>query len=855
MGYLPWEIRKVLREKLSLKGAPVYLIDGSSFLYRAFYAFPDLKRSDGFPTNAIYIVLRILLRLMREEKPGYAALFMDGKGPTFRNEIFQDYKAQRPKMPEDLSVQIEPLLDAVGYLGFKTYVSNGVEADDLIAGQTETLKKDHPVVIVASDKDLRQLLDDQVVMWDPGGKKEVIMTVSDFKKQTGLTPDQWPDYQALVGDKSDNIPGVPGIGPKSASALLADFPSLETIRDDFENIPANFQKKLKDHLEKIFIYRELTRLKKDSQPEIKAHEIRVQPLDNASLTAFLEKFEFRTLLREAGSLAGRKVEKKSSMLAEGQPFVTRKSGLPDLNSVQCAGIVPEGKLLLVGVDSEEWELNSRDQSDFSGIKKYVFSLKELARIDSEWLESPVSEFFDISLAAYLLNTEAREYDYKHIYRAYSQEISVHKDNKAQAALQLGLLLQKRIADADLLPLLEKLEMPLIPVLLKMERAGIGIDLKEFSEFLEMVKEKLDKLTRDIFAQAGKMFNIRSTQQTATVLFEDLALKPRRKTPGGAYSTSNVVLEAMKGDHPIIELILQYRTFEKLRSTYLEPLPGKVGKDGRLHTTFNQLATATGRLSSSNPNLQNIPIRGEFGPKTRSCFVARAGQMLVSADYSQIELRILAHMSQDPNLLQSFARKEDIHTRTAGLLFEKDIADVNSDERRKAKTINFGLLYGMGPQKMSRELLISLDEAKKFIKIYFSKLEKVRKFYDDIEKTASSKGYVTTIAGRRRLLPDINSRNSNLAQQAGRMAINTVVQGSAADVIKKAMLAVDRDPELRRMGAVLILQIHDELLMEVDQQYAEEAGARLAYVMSSVEKFDVPLEVDWGIGKNWAEAHE
>ncbi|MCA1742836.1 MAG: DNA polymerase I, partial [Desulfovibrionales bacterium] len=454
-----------------------------------------------------------------------------------------------------------------------------------------------------------------------------------------------------------------------------------------------------------------------------------------------------------------------------------------------------------------------------------------------------------------LNTEAREYDFEHIYRVYSPEIDVPSDNKALAALKIGQLLEKRLETSGLDSLMYQLEMPLIPILIKMENAGIGIDLKAFSAFLNKVKDKLDELTKEIYSHAGKKFNIRSTQQTSIVLFEELGLKPRRKTPGGAHSTSNVVLEAMKGDHPIIELILQYRTFEKLRSTYLEPLPAKVDKNGRLHTTFNQLATATGRLSSSNPNLQNIPIRGEFGPRMRSCFIAGPGKMLVGADYSQIELRILAHMSQDPNLLDSFSKNEDIHSRTAGLLFEKDISQVSTDERRKAKTINFGLLYGMGPQKLGRELSISLEEAKKFIKIYFSKLDKVRQFYEDIEESASSKGYVTTIAGRRRLLPDINSRNANLVQQARRMAINTVVQGSAADVIKKAMLAVDKDEELIKMGAELILQVHDELLLEVDKDVVSEAGQRLAEIMSQVEDFDVALTVDWGTGINWGQAHD
>ncbi len=846
-----------LKSKISLRGDPVFLIDGSSFLYRAFYAFPDLKRADGFPTNAIYIVLRILFKLIREEKPKYAAFFIDGKGSTFRNQIYKDYKAQRPGMPEDLAVQIDPLLEGVRHMGFKTFVSNGVEADDLIAGQTQVLKEDHPVVIVASDKDLRQLLDDRVVMWDPGVKKEVLMTVDDFRQVTGLEPGQWPDYLALVGDSSDNIPGVPGIGPKTAAIIMKRFPNLESIRDRFDELAPKDQKKIKDHLENIFTYRELTRLKLDCGQELAARDLIVEPINRKSLAEFLEKYEFRSLLRELPVTSVKK-EIHHSLLARKDEPLFRKKGLPDITLNERVGLFPLTDGFLLGVKDDEWKVEKKPEElleILSGATVYVFSLKEMAGSNRSWLSSGIASFFDISLAAYLLDTEARQYDFEHIFNVFSSEVDVRAENKGLAALKIGILLEKRIKSAGLESLMRDLEMPLIPVLLKMEEVGIGIDLNAFSVFLEKVRERLEELTAEIFSLAGKEFNIRSTLQAAVVLFDELKLKPRRKTPGGSFSTSNVVLEAMKADHPIIRLILEFRTLEKLRSTYLEPLPGKVCPDQRLHTTFNQLATATGRLSSSNPNLQNIPIRGKFGPRMRACFVPGPGKSLVAADYSQIELRVLAHMSKDPNLLDAFSGGEDIHNRTAGLLFEKDISSVTADERRKAKTINFGLLYGMGPQKLSRELTISLDEAKEFIRIYFSKLDKVRKFYEDIEKFAFEKGYVTTIAGRRRLLPDINSRNSNIAKQAGRMAVNTVVQGSAADVIKKAMLAVDSDEELKSLGAVLILQVHDELLIEVDRSRAENAARRLADIMIRVEKFDVPLEVDWGFGDNWAEAHK
>ena len=397
-----------------------------------------------------------------------------------------------------------------------------------------------------------------------------------------------------------------------------------------------------------------------------------------------------------------------------------------------------------------------------------------------------------------------------------------------------------------------LETPLTDVLVRMQRRGVRISRERFGEFLDQVQAELDRLSASIHELAGEEFNIRSSQQLGDILFSRLGLSSRQKTPGGAQSTSSAVLESLAGRHPIVDQVLEFRMYEKLRSTYLEPLPRLADDRDRVHTTFNQLATATGRLSSSNPNLQNIPIRGALGPKMRSCFVASPGNLLVAADYSQIELRVLAHMSGDPTLLAAFAEGDDIHARTARLLFDK--TEVSTDERRRAKTINFGLLYGMGPQKLGRELGIGLKEAKEFIAVYFEKLSRVRQFYEEIEESAKALGYVTTLAGRRRMLPEIHSRNVNLAQQARRMAINTVVQGSAADIIKKAMLEVDKSPVIDQAGGVLILQVHDELLLEAPAETARQVGEAVEGVMSSVYALNVPLAVDWGTGPSWNEAH-
>ncbi len=845
----------MLKGNILHSNEPVILIDGSSFLYRAFYAYPDLKRSDGFPTNAIYIVLRMLLKLLKEENPSYMGFFMDGRGPTFRHEIYDEYKAQRPMMPEGLSSQVQPLLQAVHLLGIPGYVAEGLEADDLIAGYTQRLKQEHPVVIVASDKDLKQLLDEQVYLWDPSNKSNKPISAQDFREETGIDPAQWPDFQALVGDSSDNIPGIPGVGPKTALNWLRRFFDLEELEKNLDQLKPKEQEKLKAHLEDVYLYRKLTRLKLDCLQEAGLKDLQVKEPDGAGLVDFLHQYEFKSLLEELPPEM-QTLSREQKQESREQAADLEAQHLPYCSGRDC-GVFPLETGFLVALESKEWQVHDADwlRERVQGCKKYFFFLKESLKTDSAWLKEPVSLFLDISLGAYLLNPEERDYGYERIFNAYAPEVRVHKENKALAALRIGQLMEERLKSAGLDRLLLDLEMPLIPVLCRMESAGVSIDLEAFREFLEEVQKRLQELTEQIYIQAGREFNIRSTQQTAQVLFQELGLKPKRKTSTGAYSTSNVVLEAMRQEHPIVELILEYRTLEKLRSTYLEPLPRKVDSSGRLHTTFNQTATATGRLSSSNPNLQNIPIRGEFGPKMRACFTASQGKLLVGADYSQIELRVLAHMSKDPNLLEAFAGHEDIHQRTAGLLWDKDVNQVTRDERRKAKTVNFGLLYGMGPQKLARELNISMEEAKQFIQVYFSKLKKVRAFYQSVEDQAQEQGYVTTLSGRRRLLPDINSRNENLAQQARRTAVNTVIQGSAADVIKKAMLAVDGDEKLSSLGAVLLLQVHDELLLEVDEARARDAGERVSGIMSGVETFEVPLVVEWGVGKNWAQAHD
>lgn len=880
-----------VREKLNLSESPLYIIDGSAFFYRGFHAYPDLKRSDGFPTNALFIVLRVLLKVLREEKPDYMGFMLDGKGKNFRHELYSNYKAQRPPMPDDLIAQVEPLKEAIKLLGIPLIVSSGIEADDCIASLTDKFKKDRPVIILGADKDLKQCLDDNVFMWDPAGRKDKITTLEEFCESTGLNPDQWADFQALVGDSADNIPGVPGVGKVTATKLMAKYPTLEDIRDNYDKLQPAIKKKMKDELENIFIYRQLTRLKTDTCSDVTLDDLEVKNPDAEGIAAYLENYEFKSMIREVAAL-GPKVSKKKA--AETKPEasakksdsgqlslfgddatpqaaeklklkkITSAADLPDFTGKDL-GLIRDKKAYIIGFEEDEFiaEVSSEEMARAVSSAAIIATpdVKSLLRLDEGWRKITHARWFDLGLAAYLLNPEDRNYKWTRLRSLVFHEENfsdrtekLHPDSQGQAALVLKDIFMPRMKSAGLDKLMVELETPLIHVLADMEEAGITIDLAAFSGFLDEVNSKITDLTKGIYDKAGETFNIRSSQQMSTVLFENLSLKPGGKTPGGAFSTANDVLEKLVTEHPVISDILEYRKMEKLRSTYLEPLPKLVDSDSRIHTNFNQLATATGRLSSSGPNLQNIPIRGDFGKRMRACFTAGKGLRLAAADYSQVELRVLAHFSNDHNLISAFEADEDIHSRTAALLFEKTPEEISKDERSNAKTINFGLIYGMGPQKLARELQITMNEAKEFIEKYFSKLGTLKEFYDNVIEEARHKGYVTTLSGRRRLIPELHSESPQMLSQARRQAINTIIQGSAADIIKMAMIKVSENLEIKELGGRLILQIHDELIVEGPEENIEQIGSLLQQDMQNVMELSVPLKVDLGLGRNWAQAH-
>ncbi len=835
---------------LGWKTAPLFLVDGHAFLHRGFHAYPDFRAPDGFPTSALFFILRLLLKILREEQPRHLAFVTEGRGPTFRHERYPGYKAARPTMAEDLAVQLPAVHEAVAALGIPVLSQDGCEADDVLASLAARFA-DHGVVLVGADKDLVQCLGPSVVLWDPAGRGERITTAEDIRATYGIIPQQWPDFQALTGDPVDNIPGVPKVGPKTASRLLQRHPTLEALCANLALLPPKERDLLAPHLEAVFLYRELTTLRRDCLAGCTVDDLTLQPADPEALLRLVRRYGFRSLEAEIRALAGVPTPTPQSEEAGAahcsQPCTWE--ALPPLAGEEVALWGDDGEIELAS-EKTVWQLPAqRPPQVLERAIVFVCSAKRLYR--NGWSVEPWAGLWDVELMAYLLDPEARDYSWP---RLASQVLQNPAAKGAQALLQVGRCLRQRLGEAGLEKLYQDLELPLVQVLVAMEQRGIALDGARCAALRAEVERRLEELTAAIHREAKGPFNIRSNQQLAEVLYDRLGLRVSRKTAGGARSTAQEALEGLRGVHPVVDLVLEFRMYEKLRSTYLVPLPAAADAVGRIHTTFNQLATATGRLSSSDPNLQNIPIRGPLGEAMRACFVAPSGRVLVAADYSQIELRVLAHLSADPTLVAAFRAGEDIHARTASLLFDLPPEKVGKEERRTAKTINFGLLYGMGPAKLARELAISQSEAKGFIERYFEKLAGVRQFYARVEEEAKRQGVVRTLAGRQRLVPGISSANPMIAQAARRMAINTIVQGSAADIIKMAMLAVEQDREIRALGGELILQVHDELVLEVPSETAAAVSARVVACMTEVVELGVPLVVDVGTGPDWATAH-
>jgi DNA polymerase I len=878
----------------------ILLIDASSLIYPAFHVMGELKTSTGFPTGAIYGYARTVLMLLREYPSQYVAVAFDSRGPTHRHEKFSEYKAHRPAMDEALAAQIPKIKELTDALRLKKFEVPGYEADDIIAALVPlAAAQGLDVLIVSGDKDLLQLVGDGVRVLKPGRdvtRDLKILDSAGVQQYLGVRPDQVLDFLALVGDSVDNVPGVPGIGEKTAQKLLSQFPSLEALLENLDKVePKKLSEKLKAFQEQARLSRELVRLNPPPL-DVSLEECRAQPPDLERLRALLEELEFRSLLQElalaptvpppaqrAPTLALEIVLTEEQLDA----LIERLQSAPEISldtettsedamTAELVGIslaiepgagfyIPLAHSYLGAPRQLPRDLVLAKLKDILQIKPIIgqnlkYDAKILRRSGIE-LKNIV---FDSMLAAYLLDPESRK-DLNELARRYLGHSVMDFSELGAARMDLVPIEQAArysIADAEavirlkekMLPELrsqnqEKLfyevELPLINVLIEMELNGILLDKEILREQAKELETLATQLLQDIFRLAGQDFNPNSPKQVAYVLFEKLKLPVLRKTKTGP-STDAYVLQELASLHPLPEKLLAYRELEKLLSTYVKKLPEYINpRTGRVHTTFQQHITVTGRLSSTEPNLQNIPVRTELGGQIRKAFVAPPGRVLIGADYSQIELRVLAHLSEDPGLIGAFERDEDVHARTAATIFNIPIESVGPRERRIAKMINFGLSYGMTGYGLAQRTGLSRSEAEKFIKNYFENYPGVRAYMERVVREAEEKRYLETLLGRRRYFVELSS-------QTKREAINFPVQGTAADIMKLAMLRVYERIQSGEIRADMLLQIHDELIFEADAEAAERAAQLIKQTMESAFSLRVPLKVETHIGTNWGE---
>ncbi len=888
----------------SQKKKKLYLIDGMGFLFRSFFAIKvPLRTEEGKFTNAVYGFARALLKVLREHEPDYLAVAFDAPGKTFREEAFPEYKANRPEPPQEFLYQIPMAIHLAECLNIPLLFVQGFEADDVIATLAEKVQTEGlEVVIVSSDKDLMQLIGPRVKMFDPiRGEEGKWYSEKEVKARFGTDPLHVPDALSLIGDTADNIPGVPGIGDKTAKKLMEQYGSLENLYENIDAVSGKIKGSLIDKKEQVFSCRSLLTLRKDVPLNISIDDLKRRPFDNEVLRKELLHLSFLSLLRELNLKENKTEEIKfcytivrdGSDLKDVLQKIKREGCFSfdlatrddDILKHQLVGIaislkqkenyfIPFNNLIK---EIDDFNLNELQRAvklifEDNNLKKLGFDLKKSIQIfhknniDFQGIE------MDIMVASYLTNTDFTNHSFEKIAERFLSNyvLSIEKSDTSvensvgeaiiqricQRAEMINLLypiFKEKLREQSLDTLYREIEQPLISVLARMEERGIAINPNVFKELEEEINSRIVYLEQEIYKQAGMEFNINSPKQLQIVLFEKLGLKPVRKTKTGA-STDMEVLEELAVVHPLPAIIIEYRTLQKLLNTYIETLPNLVHpKTGRIHTSFNQAIVTTGRLSSSEPNLQNIPIRTEYGKRIREGFVATdENWTLISADYSQIELRILAHFSEDPILCEAFYNDLDIHRETASKVFGIPFEKVTEEQRRQAKAINFGVIYGMTPYGLSKAVGFSTSEAGKFIEAYFTRFSRVREWLDKTIEEAKKRGYTTTLFNRRRYISGLDSSNQITRKSAERMAVNTPVQGSAADIIKKAMIEVD--PYLRDIGAYILLQVHDELLIEAPRNSVKETAYQVKSIMEKVVSLRVPLKVEVGMGNNWAEAH-
>lgn len=884
----------------------VYLIDGSAYIYRAYHAITPLATSQGLPTHAVYGFFNILRRILREKNPLYLAVAYDSRGPVFRHEMYGAYKANRAVMPEDLQVQIPYIKDLVRAFNICSFEIPGVEADDIIASAARQLSRQgYKVIVVSGDKDLLQLVGEQITVWEP--MLDRVMDSQAVHDKYTVAPDQLLDCFALIGDTSDNIPGVPGIGPKTAGTLINQYGTLEGIYAHLEGMKKSKMKaRLDENRDAVFLSRDLIRLKEDLELPQNLEAYRLPSPDHDQLQDLYKKLEFTSLIEE---------KKKGERIAtDGFSLVQSVAQLEDLVQVlsgasllvidtettsicartaklvgislcvdlEKAWYIPlshqdeDGKRLSGQLDPALVAERLRPFLENLGLPKLGHNIKYDYSVIRQNLGIQLGgPLIDTMIAAYLVEPTRRSYklddlcldiglmltSFTEVVQGDSREdafafveIVAAKDYSCEdvyGALRLWQTFEPVLQKLELHTLFFDVEIPLIPILAEMELAGICVSMQVLEELSVEFKGKLLLLEQEIYKLAGREFNIQSPKQLGEILFDELHLPSGRKTKTG-YSTDMKVLEKLAISHELPARIMNYRNLAKLQSTYVEKLRDLIDPEcGRVHTSYNQTVTATGRLSSSNPNLQNIPIRSEEGNRIRGAFVPAEGLDFLSADYSQIDLRVLAHYSQDPVLLQAFRSGGDIHARTAAQLFSISPMLLTPEMRRVAKTINFGIVYGMSSFGLASQLNISRKEAQSFIDRYFQLYSGVKKFMVDIVEKARVDGFVTTLLHRRRILPEINSKKKVDREFAERTAINTPIQGTAADIMKLAMIQVSKVLAKKRLGARLLLQIHDELVFELPAAEIEETIRIVRPAMEDVLALDVPLVVNFERGKSLA----
>lgn len=866
---------------------PLVLVDGSSYLYRAFHALPPLTNSKGAPTGAIYGVINMLRKLISDIRPSLMAVVFDAKGKTFRDDLFAQYKAHRPSMPDELQVQVEPLRAVIQAMGIPMLIIDGVEADDVIGTLAHQACIEGLATLISTmDKDMAQLVNEQVTLINT--MTNTLLDPAGVVTKFGVPPDLITDYLALIGDTSDNIPGIPMVGPKTATKWLKEFGSLTSIIENAHKISGKAGDNLRQHLSQLPLAKQLATIKIDVPLAIQPRALIKQAPDTLQLRKCFEDLEFKTWLAQltpestppaslTPAVTSSYVEVTTASMFKDFLSVGKKNvlalyidiskerdlrGLSLHTAEQQSCYIP---LAALSPDNEPASLHAMMAGMLRNpaVEKIVHNLKQSLTLFKR-VGFNIAAAHDVMLESYVLNSVATDHTLaaqsnKYLNTALADPADSFQQgavNSSQLILRLHECLWPQLtSEAVLRDLYEKVELPLAPILAAIEQHGVLIDIEKLNQQSTELAGRIAELERQAYDEAGEQFNLGSPKQIQEILFGKLGLPVMEKTPTGQPSTGESVLQELAISYPLPRLILEHRALSKLKSTYTDKLPNQINAEtGRVHTSYHQAITATGRLSSSDPNLQNIPIRTAEGRKIRQAFIAPPGYLIVSADYSQIELRIMAHLSGDEGLVSAFQKGEDIHLATAAEIFGLTPASVTAEQRRSAKAINFGLIYGMSSFGLAKQLGIPRNAAQEYVDLYFSRYPGVKKFMDRMRLQVHKRGYVETVLGRRLYLPDIHSRNAQRRQYAERAAINAPMQGTAADIIKIAMIKVNDAFKQYNVNATMVMQVHDELVFEVAENNLDEAQATIRACMCSAAQLSVPLLVDIGLGKNWDEAH-